>query len=263
MRKYFLLNYLLTFCFVAFSSTEPNLKSKIDKMFDSKDLTSAPKMCKLKHDLNEICRDDTMMKLQTNCKDIQEAIDYLSSRLDEFGVNCVDFKNQVEQESNTTLLDIQTSLHFDALQSKNVTSFSLEINKTNDTDYPWFDVYPRKDLFYDDDDEALDMYDYLESLSSEASTDQILCEDCQMDYDDETVIDFNQGMTIDEDSGDGGTNKIVVFFSCVGIGLVLLIVAVAVVAHFGIKKLKEYLNNRNLSSSPRMNGYGNESYEMT
>ena len=115
------------------------------------------------------------------------------------------------------------------------------------------------------DDETVEMDDYLETLGSEGSFNQMLCENCQMDYDDKKVAEFNEGMSSDKDStGDGGTNKIVVFFSCVGIGLVILIVAVTVAAYFGIKKLKKYLNNRSISSvsSSRMNGRS-EMYEMT
>ena len=66
----FLLNYLLIFYLVTLSSTEPNLKAKIDGIFGSKNLTSATNMCKLKHDLKNICKEDAMMEIQTSCKDI-------------------------------------------------------------------------------------------------------------------------------------------------------------------------------------------------
>ena len=115
--------------------------------------------------------------------------------------------------------------------------------------------------------QAVEMEEYVE-LHGIDESDGVLCEDCKMDYEDDEFIDFNVGMTSGEKSKpSGGTNKLVVFFSCVGIGLVVVIVAISVVAHFGIKKINLYCNdnrngnNRN-STSTTNQGCG-EMYELS
>ena len=151
----------------------------------------------------------------------------------------------------------------ESLDIRNSTIQSIQIYKSDLRENDSVEMDSDKYMLYDD--EVVEMDDYLETVGSEATFNQMLCENCQMDYDDEKATDFIEGMSSDKKSaGGGGTNKIVVFFSCVGIGLVILIVAISIAAYFGIKKLKKYLNNRNMSpaSSSRMNGRS-EIYEMT
>jgi len=257
MSTYLLLRYLITFSLTAGASPELSMKSKIVLLVNSNNSTTkASKLCKLQIDLAQMLEETP----KANRKGLLSAIDYLSAQLDENDIECSMFLKDRKNINDTRISD-ENEMESSEIGESTVRSIRSYISdqRENASDEMNSDTY----MLYDN--EAVEMDDYLETLDSEASFNQMLCENCQMDYDDENVADFIEGMVSDKDSaGGGGTNKIVVFFSCVGIGLVIVIIAITIAAYFGIKKLKKYLNNRNLSSnsSSRMNERS-DIYEMT
>ena len=257
MSNYFLLRGLITFSLAALASPEFPIKSKIVSLINSyNSTTKSSKLCKLQTNLAQMLEGAT----KANRKELLGAIDYLAAQLHDNDIDC---GTLLKDRKNINAATIRNTNKMESFEIRNSTIPSNQFYKSDIRKNASLEMNSDTYMLYDD--KAVEMDDYLETLGSEGSFNQILCENCQMDYDDEKVADFNEGMSSDKDStGDGGTNKIVVFFSCVGIGLVILIVAVTVAAYFGIKKLKKYLNNRSISSvsSSRMNGRS-EMYEMT
>ena len=257
MSNYLLFRYLITFSLAVMASPELTIKSEIVSLIDSYNSTiKSLKLCKLQTNLAQMLEGAT----KTNRKELLRAIDYLSAQLDENDIHCGNF---LKDGKNNNATRISKRNEMESLDIRNSTIPSIQSYKSDLRENASLGMDSDKYMLYDD--EAVEMDDYLETLGSESPFNQMLCESCEMDYDDEKVADFNEGMSSDKSLADnGGTNKIVVFFSCVGIGLVIFIVAVSIAAYFGIKKLKKYLNNRNISpaSSSRMNGRS-EIYEMT
>ena len=258
LNYYFSLRYMVPLIHVVLASSEISQKSnKVSFAVSDKSATKPSKLCQLKLHLVQMLE----VTPKSNRQGIFDAMEYLTSRMNEINTTCDAFMNHSRRFQNTATVDVSKQNKSELRETRDITTLSIENEGFNVTEDDLTGIDLDRDMLYDD---AIDMDEYIDQLGSEDTLGQKLCEDCEMDYDDEKVMNFTRGMSSGEDSSrNGGTNKIVVFFSCVGIGLVLLIVSVTIAAYFGIKKLKVYLNNRNTSSiSPtRMNGR-NEAYEM-
>ena len=256
MSNNLLFRYFITFTLAAMASPELSIKSKIVSLMNSYNSTiKSSKLCTLQTNLAQMLEGAT----KANRKELLGAIDYLAAQLNDNDIDC---GTLLKDRKNINAASIRNTNKMESLEIRNSTIPSNQFYKSDIRKNASLEMNSDTYMLYDD--ETVEMDDYLETLGSEATFNQMLCENCQMDYDDEKATDFIEGMSSDKKSaGGGGTNKIVVFFSCVGIGLVILIVAVTVAAYFGIKKLKKYLNNRSISSvsSSRMNGRS-EMYEM-
>ena len=260
MKIYHIHRYLLACSFLRLYQGEITLKSKIVAMVEKGNLKGAQKLCKLKLDLSRLYNMEINRKQNSNQFGLQNAIDYLSTEIDKIEGKCEAFLSLVKPQSSnmfntsngdTTMPKASTAYKYETRRDQ-VNGFDISLNETNDH-YERFDMH-------ENGDDAMEMADYVDSLEGDAA-DQALCEECKMDYDDKESVEFDHGMTDEENTETKGTNKLVVFFSSVGIGLVLVIVAVSLVAHFGIKKIKSYLKRSNDDATP--NSRYNEAYEMS
>ena len=255
-------HYLFIFtCFlILLTNAEISLKSKISEMIEKGDLKDVSKLCKLKSDLSKLLRLEIDMKQTPNengTRDVIDSLLLLSSKVDKIREKCANTGNTTENDSSMVF----NSRNKDGLTHNDSKSHNIETPRVQANENNAFQKENNKSLIslkgdVIDTEEAVEMEDYVE-LHGKDESHGVLCEDCKMDYEDDEFIDFNVGMqTADKPKSSGGTNKLVIFFSCVGIGLVVVIVGISVVAHFGIKKINLFCNdnrndnNRNSMSTP-------------
>lgn len=240
-------------CLTRMNAEDINLKVQLKTMIQEGKLKGVPKLCKARSDLFKLYKMEIKMRRNSHHRNLQNAMNYLSSELDKIGGVCPDSFHK--DERNATV----TSSYSNASLDVTFTSINM-IGDTKTLD-------PDTTRYATEDFNKTTEYQYeLEYVGTEMEEDGenvgLLCEGCEMDYDDQESKEFEEGMEDAEEPVSKGTNKLVIFFSCVGIGLVLVIIVISLVARFGVKKINAYLHNRNNDDTTTRNpGYG-ESYEM-
>ena len=241
-------------CLTRLNAEDINLKVQLKTMIQEGKLKGVPKLCKARSDLFKLYKMEIKMRRNSHHRNLQNAMNYLSSELDKIGAICPDSLHKddktvatVTSSYSNTSLDVTftsiTMIGETKILDPDTTGYATEdINKT--TEYHYELEYVGMEMEEDGDNVGL------------------LCEGCEMDYDDQESKEFEEGMEDAEEPVSKGTNKLVIFFSCVGIGLVLVIIVISLVARFGVKKINAYLHNRNNDdTTTRSPGYG-EAYEM-
>ena len=241
-------------CLTSLNAEDINLKVQLQTMIQEGKLKDVPKLCKARSDLFKLYKMDIKMKRNSHHRNLQNAMNYLSSELDTIGGVCPDSFHKDEQSVATV-----TSSYSNATLDVTFTSIIM-IGETKrlDTDttrYTTEDFNKTTEYHYELEYFGMEMEEDGDNVG-------LLCEGCEMDYDDQESKEFEEGMEDAEEPVSKGTNKLVIFFSCVGIGLVLVIIVISLVARFGVKKINAYLHRNNDDTTTRSPRYG-ESYEMS
>jgi len=195
---------------VGIACGEYTLLSKISAEFDKGSITdknTTTKMCKHRSDIFKLQEMEKEIGHNSNQKDIQETINYLSSKIEQSGGICdAESKRPARNLTNPTSSDIaedgdhkselyESGTHKN-LGSKTISSEAKEFQ--GNIEYP----IPEH--------EGIAMDDYVEL--GVGSDERALCDDCQMDYDDQESSSFYTGIKEAEETGSRGSHKIAAIF---------------------------------------------------
>jgi len=219
---------------------------------------SDDKMCTLKSNLMELYTIESKMNNTQNQIDIQSAIDFVSERLKNVAGSCkTNESNSTDimekdldsnPEDNTVIVNENEELLDDPLYRPEIESMDVRKNCEEDVNFRIGEIPNLKSM----DCEAVTMEDYAES-SDEEVDERKICDDCQMDYDNEETVGFNEGIKEAETISERSSKKVGLMLAGIGIGLIFTIASLSVGVHYGIKHCKSKENstcsdNRSLSS---------------
>ena len=242
-------------CFTGLNAEDINLKVQLKTMIQEGKLKGAPKLCKARSDLFKLYKMEIKMKRNSHHRNLQNAMNYLSSELDKIGGICPESFHR-DENSVATVTSRYSNTSSDVTFTSIIMIGETKILNQETTRYATEDSNKTTEYHYELEYVGMEMEEDGDNVG-------LLCEGCEMDYNDQESKEFEEGMEEAEEPVSKGTNKLVIFFSCVGIGLVLVIIVISLVARFGVKKINAYLHNRNNDDTTRRSpGYG-ESYEMT
>jgi len=219
---------------------------------------SDDKMCTLKSNLMELYTIESKMNNTQNQIDIQSAIDFVSERLKNVAGSCkTNESNSTDimekdldsnPEDDTVIVNENEELLDDPLDRPEIENMDVGKNCEEDVNFRIGEIPNLKSM----DCEAVTMEDYAES-SDEEVDERKICDDCQMDYDNEETVGFNEGIKEAETISERSSKKVGLMLAGIGIGLIFTIASLSVGVHYGIKHCKSKENstcsdNRSLSS---------------
>merc|ERR1712136_611232 len=212
-------------------------------------------MCKLKSDLMKLYTIESEVNNTQNQMDIQSAIDFVSEQLENFAGTCTTNESNstgiMEKEdldSNFKIVDEKEELFDDPIDVPNIEDMNVGQNCEEDVNFEIGEIPNLKSM----DCEAVTMEDYAES-SNEEVDERKICDDCQMDYDNEETVGFNEGIKEAETISERSSKKVGLMLAGIGIGSIFTVASLYVGVYYGIKHCKTKENssgsdNRSLSS---------------
>jgi len=231
-----------------------NIVEQLKNLAKSGNLSNE-QMCKLKSDLMKLYTIESEVNNTQNQMDIQSAIDFVSEQLENFAGTCTTNESNstgiMEKEdldSNFKIVDEKEELFDDPIDVPNIEDMNVGQNCEEDVNFEIGEIPNLKSM----DCEAVTMEDYAES-SDEEVDERKICDDCQMDYDNEETVGFNEGIKEAETISERSSKKVGLMLAGIGIGLIFTIASLSVGVHYGIKHCKSKENstcsdNRSLSS---------------
>jgi len=265
MEMRFILKSFITLAFYALlvmngprSVEGSNIVEQLKNMAKSGNLSN-DQLCKLKSDLMKLYTIESEMNNSQNQIDIQSAIDFVLERLKNVAGTCTTNENNstdmIEKEDldsnpkdDTVIVDEKEELLDDPINGPKIGDMNVGQNCEEDVNFQIGEIPNLKSM----DCEAVTMEDYAES-SDEEVDERKICDDCQMDYDNEETVGFNEGIKEAETISERSSKKLGLMLAGIGIGLIFTIASLSVGIYYGIEHCKSKENstcsdNRSLCS---------------
>merc|ERR1719167_86651 len=199
-------------------------------------------MCKLKSDLMKLYTIESEMNNTQNQMDIQSAIKFVSEQLKNFAGTCTTNESNstgiIEKEDldsnlkdGNIIVDEKEGILDDPIDVPNIEDMNVGQNCEEDVNFEIGEIPNLKSM----DCEAVTMEDYAES-SNEEVDERKICDDCQMDYD-------NEGTKEAETISERSSKKLGLMLAGIGIGSIFTVASLYVGVYYGIKHCKTKENS--------------------